>query len=572
MPASRGAPIRIDRLLGRLESARREGGAQRGVEDALSALARSRFGDPERLVRFHDALLYFSAFPSRPAVRRRAESILRAFEKRVAGVEDDGGVLEDAEHSGVAGTSVTTSFSFDLLARLRRLRGTSLRIEWGLQDAPDRLGAGLARFLPAIEEESLVDANVPYAAWLDAARKEDAVSWILSRFESLAVPPVERAELFDALALSFRWSLGRSRWSRTRLRIRGRPPFFHGEALLARRDIDLRAEAVGRKLPAWRLAPADGVRALDAARAALAARYREFYVFNHADAERTVAVDAERGLRFHLFGLPPARRLPLRGGSAFLIVRNGVPIGYGDGFMLFERVDLSFNIFPEYRDGETAFVFARLLRTYRRTFGVTVFSIDPYQIGFGNEEAIESGAFWFYRRLGFRSVSPALEELARREDARIARSRSYRSSPRALRRLAAAGLIFDAANSAGDAWNRFHIRHIGLAVERRMAESGLSAKDFRARCAARLQAVLPVGRGRRDRSNAHASSSLAIVLDLVPGLARWSNGELRALSEILGAKSAPTETAYVHLLQRHARLRKELLRLGSRGGIRDGKA
>src|SRR6185369_12179946 len=117
MPASRGAPIRIDRLLERLESSRRERGPQRGVEEALSALGRSRFGDPERLVRFHDALLYFSAFPSRPAVRRQAESILRAFEDRVTGIGNDLGILEDAEHSGVVGTSVTTSFSFDLLLR-----------------------------------------------------------------------------------------------------------------------------------------------------------------------------------------------------------------------------------------------------------------------------------------------------------------------------------------------------------------------------------------------------------------------------------------------------------------------
>jgi hypothetical protein len=144
-------------------------------------------------------------------------------------------------------------------------------------------------------------------------------------------------------------------------------------------------------LPARRLATAAGLRILDAARAALATRYREFYGFNHGDARRTIEVDGGRGIRIHVFGLPPPRRLPLRAGTAFLVSRNGIPIGYGDGFILFERVDLSFNVFPEYRDGETAFVFARLLRAYRRTFGVTVFSIDPYQVGFRNEEAIESG-------------------------------------------------------------------------------------------------------------------------------------------------------------------------------------
>src|SRR5262249_52898675 len=152
------------------------------------------------------------------------------------------------------------------------------------------------------------------------------------------------------------------------------------------------------------------------------------------------------------FGLPPANRLPLRAAAAFLVSRNGIPIGYGDGFALFERVDLSFNIFPEYRDGEAAFIFARLLRAWRRLFGVTVFSTDPYQIGSGNDEAIESGAFWFYRRLGFRSVSPRRETLARREEERIASVKSHRSSARLLRELAGAAVIYDAVDPATRAW------------------------------------------------------------------------------------------------------------------------
>jgi hypothetical protein len=46
----------------------------------------------------------------------------------------------------------------------------------------------------------------------------------------------------------------------------------------------------------------------------------------------------------------------------------------------------------------------------RQLLGVEVFSLDPYQIGHENEEGIESGAFWFYRKLGFRPVRPELAE------------------------------------------------------------------------------------------------------------------------------------------------------------------
>ena len=564
MASTSKVPVRIDRLLARLEAARRERGAQERVDAILARLEKATFRDPEALVRFHDALLYFSAFPSRPSVRRRAESILGAFAARVASLGADPAALEGGGHSGIAQTSVTTTFSFDLLRALRRSRGKSLRIAWELQDAPDRLGAGLARFLPLLEEEALVDANVPYAAWLRAARNRDAVSWLLSRFESLPETPAERAELFDALALPVTWDLGRSPWSRTRLRVRRGPIFFHGKTLLARRDIDLRREIAGPRLPVRRLASAAGLRTLDAARAALATRYREFYGFNHGDAARVVEADAGRGLRIHFFGLPPVRRLPLRGASAFLIVRNGVPIGYGDGFMLFERVDLSFNVFPEFRDGETAFVFARLLRAYRGRFGVTVFSIDPYQIGLENEEAIGSGAFWFYRRLGFRSVSTRIEGIARREEARVARRPGYRSSPRTLRAFAAAGMILDGGDSEAREWDRFHIRNIGLAVERKMAESGLSAPKFRVRCAARLARLLSAGPAREGSAGSDAFTSLACVLDLVPGIARWDAAERESLASIVDAKQGPSEGRYVRLLQKHARLRRELLRLGAK--------
>jgi hypothetical protein len=561
---SRATPASIERLLARLESARRERGAQTGVEAILARLARSRFRDPEELLRFHDALLYLRAFPSRPSVRRRAASILRTFAARVAALGGDLSPLEGADHSGMAETSVATTFSFDLLRPLHRRCGGNLQIDWELPTAPDRLGAGLARFLPLLEEEALVDANVSYRDWLDAARTGDAVSWLLARFESLPRPPAERAELFDALALPVRWSLGRSPWSRTALRVRSGPAFFHREKLLSRSQVDLRKELALPRLPSRRLAAAAGLRTLDAARAALATRYREFYGFNHGDAARTTEVDAGRGIRIHFFGLARARRLPLRAGTAFLISRNGVPIGYGDGFVLFERVDLSFNVFPEFRDGETAFIFARLLRACRRTFGATVFSIDPYQVGFENEEAIESGAFWFYRRLGFRSVSPRLESLAAREEERIAKESGYRSPPRVLRRLAGAGVIFEAGNSGGRAWDRFHVRNIGLAVQRKMAASGLSAGAFRTRAAARLARILPGGRGRRNPAQQGAFEDLAAVLDLVPSIAGWSQAERRAAAEILDAKSGASEVPYMRLLQRHDRLRKELLRLGSR--------
>jgi len=119
-----------------------------------------------------------------------------------------------------------------------------------------------------------------------------------------------------------------------------------------------------------------------------------------------------------------------------MIFKNGVPVGYFEGLSIFERMESGFNLYYTFREGETAWLYARVLRLLRQFLGVTVFSIDPYQVGHENEEGIESGAFWFYRKLGFRPVRPDLMKLALSEEHRIAADPRRRTSARTLRKLA----------------------------------------------------------------------------------------------------------------------------------------
>ena len=105
-------------------------------------------------------------------------------------------------------------------------------------------------------------------------------------------------------------------------------------------------------------------------------------------------------------GVPPDKRLPLRAYHAAIIFKNGVAVGYFEGLSIFERLESGFNFYYTFREGETAWIYAKTLAILRHLLGVTVFTIDPYQIGYENEEGIESGAFWFYRKFGFRTCLP----------------------------------------------------------------------------------------------------------------------------------------------------------------------
>jgi hypothetical protein len=60
-----------------------------------------------------------------------------------------------------------------------------------------------------------------------------------------------------------------------------------------------------------------------------------------------------------------------------------------------------------------------------------------------------------------------------------------------------------------------------------------------------------------------SSSGLALVLSLIPDLARWTEEEKTAAAKILRAKQSASEAHYLRLMQRHPRLRAAFLALGS---------
>ena len=124
----------------------------------------------------------------------------------------------------------------------------------------------------------------------------------------------------------------------------------------------------------------------------------------------------------YFWNLPAARRLPLRAYVAGFTVKNGVPINYIEAIGLCEWIEVGFNTFYTYRQGETAWIYAQALRCLCAVTGATTISVYPYQIGQNNDEALDSGAFWFYRKLGFRSGRRDLEQIARREEQKIAAS------------------------------------------------------------------------------------------------------------------------------------------------------
>ncbi|MBZ5729032.1 MAG: hypothetical protein LAP87_29155 [Acidobacteriia bacterium] len=551
-----------DQLLDRLDQWKsRFGPAPAGqLERLLAAIAGRRFRVPGELIRLHETLLFLRAYPLSPQVARLADQMLSSFAGRIAGLPAGGDLspFEEPEVSGIAGTSLSAVFSYEVARRLAARHPRSVEIAWDRYQEADKLGPTIRRFLPLVDEDWPVEAHVPFREWIAAARPRGRsdLAWLLARLAALPLGPRERAELYERMEVPLTWRMGGHRASRSRLRLPARSLFCHSEPLLRRGDVSLERELESPPLAVRRVPRRDARKILDLILDASTARYRELYGFSHPDEAGVYHADAGRGVAIFFFGVPPAWRLPLRAYHAGMFFKNGVPAGYVELLSLFERAEVGFNLYYTFREGESAWLFARTLRLFRQVLGVTCFSVDPYQIGLENPEAVDSGAFWFYRKLGFRPVDPQIAALVEREERRMRQAPGYRSTRRTLERLAQGYILFEGPGAAPGAWDNFRVRNLGLAVGRVMARQ-FAGDPERLRSAARSQAARTLG--------IDSSSGLALVLGLVPDLAHWSREEQLAAAQVLQAKERGDEGRYLRLMQRHAHLRAAFLEMGSHG-------
>lgn len=560
-----------ERLLVELENCRYRLGrsAAAHTDKILARLGAKRLDDIPSLIRFHEALLVLRAFPPSPAVLRRTETLLTHFHRRVERLRAAGADMDDfdpLEVSGIAGTVMQDALGFDLARWLvRRLPG-KVDIAWDDFDDERAMGAVWPLLMPLLEEDSLAEANIPWRTWLEAAQggKSTSPAWLIAQFEALPTEQAQKARLYDSLHMPICWRLENSSLSRTRNFRPVRKVFYHDGPLLTRQDVSL-AEELSRQPPVLRsVSRREGEATIDLIREVMLVRYRELYGTTLGDPRSVVQADVGRGVVIYLWNLPAERRLPLRAYVAGLTLKNGVPINYIEAIGLFEWMEVGFNTFYTFRGGEVAWIFAQVLRCLCHLMGTTCVSMYPYQLGHNNDEAIESGAFWFYRKLGFRPGRADLQRLVEREEQRIARNLSYRTPARTLRRLAEGHAFYELPGSDVGAWDRFSTHNLGLRVNRRMAASGGNIELFRKSATNRLARTLGASVPEKtDQPALTAFQNFAMLASLISDLSSWSRAEKDALRTIIRAKSASDEMRYLHLLQGHTRLRETLLRLGS---------
>lgn len=506
----------------------------------------------EALLARHERLCFLRAFPRTAAELRRAGRELARFERRIAPVRDQ------LRNTGIAGTTYHYPFNHAMTRWLRDRYGPAVEVDWPAyrRRSWDDVAALLSLVVAWAENEGLDDDDVPSWEWIRAARgagrrrgRGTDLGWLLDMLAAQGLAPQLEAHLYESLNLPVRWDLAGCRDAVTNAVLPARP-FYH-RTLLTERPADFPREVLRAPGALEPVAPARADHVIDAARAALSQREREFHVIVHAHRREVYRVDAGRGLEIYVLGLVPALRLTLESDYGALLVKNGVPIGYGYAVLLFDRADIGINIFPTYRGGESPYVFDRFCAVFHHHFGARKFVMRRYQLGHHNPEGIEAGSFWFYYKLGFRSLAPAVRRKAEAERERLERRRGARSGPDVLRALARSDMVLATDGSGPDDFRDVDVKRVGLAVTRafRLRYDGDRPRAV-ADCVRRVSRALGAP---------SVPSRLAPVAALALPLGRWEAGERRRLLALLRAKELPRERPFVLAMQRHERWRRWLV-------------
>ena len=485
--------------------------------------------------------------PGKQDLRLLGETLdfLRAYPDNAQVLKEVRSLVED-----LPAACTVYEYSYAVLRRLVELRPGELEIEWNdLEDQDPLLDALALAVLPG-EAQGLEDIGIDLEDWFAASKLHASTTdleFLLHLFEGSDLPEPQRVFLFENSRLPVRYqapcpaSLGMPvesvRYQRRPIQD-ARPPITR----LIRQPLG-EVKRAGQEI-------------IDLALQSLCARELEIFPLIYANPADVVVVECGRNFQVALVGVLPRWRSPLESLYFFLILKNGVPLAYGPAAVFLGCCELGINLFPEFRGGETRYLYAQFMRVLHHLLGADYFFLTRYGMGENNDEALRTGAFWFYRKLGLRPTNPAVEKIARAEEARKAANRHHRSDLRTLRRMSQTEAFLDLS---GGKHRPMDLGRLGLA-QSRLVESQFGGDRARAesRCASRAAALLGVdARGRALRA-------LAPLLALIPDLGSWNPWDRATLGRAIHAKDGRSEARATRLLADHPRLGDALRQVAAR--------
>lgn len=511
----------------------------------------------EDIFLLHDTLLAMLAWPENNTLfkltKKAMSNLIESISERMA-LEKR---FEYKLHgTGIAGSEITGHFSYEITRWLVNEFGNSLMLHsWDAK--PETIKIFFRQLLPRVEYESIFSGElspIRRIKKLKGKSTQTDLQWLMMLFEQSPLPDSVKDFLFNELKIFVTWKLDRKEFTHTCLSIPCKKIFYHKKL---ERTTEFK-NILSAKLPSpVRLTSKEKEHLVNVAKATLVFLYRETDPFTFASADDLKFFELEKGYSVALYSLKKDHRLSIESYVGYLVLKNGIPVSYGGGWIFGERCQFGINILEPFRSAESAYIMSQLIRVYYQYFGAKRFVVKPYQFGLKNKEGLESGAFWFYYKYGFRPEKEQLQKLADAEWEKKKADHNYRTSINTLKKFTAANLqlllgtnpvpFYDASVVSKSITNFIIKTYNG---DRKKAIADCFRKTNRALGINGLSAWSVAEKKVLEEWILLARANL--------DFSAWNSNEKKQFVNLVKAKANNSELLFIKRLQKHGRFWKDL--------------
>ncbi len=413
--------------IARLFSIRNQFGKQSAPEkiQLLNALNIKKVKNKNAIQSGYAMLLFLMAHPDNKTIYDLANQLLQQLQQHIQANEK---IKTALYNTGITGTSLCAAFSFEMVKWLRQTRPTEIKLS-SFEAGDAQIQSILSVVMPKTESEILQDANAEWKGWFKHLKQadEDMLNQFIDVFDSSDIRPEVKDELWNTIGINVEInfiSLCSLPQSLTEL-------YYHRSLIKKKNE----QQSIQKPLRV-KLSENEAEQIIDCSRMILLRNLREIDPTSFTAPAYVSYYQLSRGISVAVMGMVPERRHPVDSYTSYTIFKNGLPVGYGGCWILFNSGRIGFNIFAGYRGGESKYIFDQVLQLHSKVYGLKRFTVDPYQIGKENSEGIYSGAFWIYYHAGFRPLQKQQQELAAAEELKIKANKKYRSPQSTLKTLA----------------------------------------------------------------------------------------------------------------------------------------
>ena len=378
---------------------------------------------PTNVVELYNTVLFVLAHATKPSDYEWAISHLKIIIKWCKANPK----LPKLDNSGLPCTNIYSYYSYTMLGWL-----VATKFKISIEDIHSEkytLQQLLQNSLPRFQQDacSIANTNGELLEILKVSEPE-VLSFVLDQMRAIEFPMAYKENLFSQLEIVFLISLD-EKWHRASNKLSFVDYYYQCEWI---KKIDIE-KWITLSIPKHKELTTLQKQEIEfTSKCKLALLQRETDPVTYMDRNSIRYYELEHGISIGLFTMVEEKQMSYESYVGYTLYKNGFPAAYGGAWIFGGRALIGINIFEWCRGGESSLFFTQILRVYSQVFDISQFEVEPYQYGKDNPEGIQSGAFWFYYRLGFAPIDIKLKKLAALEFKRMSKDKNYRSPEKYL--------------------------------------------------------------------------------------------------------------------------------------------